>query len=117
MKEAKSYAQMRKGVLEMCILTIISNREMYTSDILKTLKEVNLVVVEGTIYPLLSRLKNEGVLTYRWEESTAGPPRKYYNLTEKGQVMLTELEDNWNLLAQSVQKIINLKSTSHENNS
>lgn len=116
MKEEKNYAQMRKGVLEMCILSVISDKEVYTSDILKSLKEADLVVVEGTIYPLLSRLKNDGVLSYRWEESTSGPPRKYYQLTESGNVMLAELRQNWQELSQSVQKIITQKSVTNENN-
>lgn len=115
MKEERNYAQMRKGVLEMCILTVISGAEVYTSDILNTLKEANLVVVEGTIYPLLSRLKNEGVLSYRWEESTSGPPRKYFRLTEQGNLMLSEIQNNWDELAASVQKILNKKKTSDEN--
>jgi len=116
MKEEKTYAQMRKGVLEMCILSVISGQEVYTSDILKTLKDADLVVVEGTIYPLLSRLKNDGILSYRWEESTSGPPRKYYQLTESGSELLEELRTNWSQLAESVQKIINNKSTNDENN-
>lgn len=116
MKEDNNYAQMRKGVLGMCILSVISGQEVYTSDILKSLKEADLVVVEGTIYPLLSRLKNEGLLSYRWEESTSGPPRKYFQLTESGNVMLAELRQNWNELSESVNKIINQKSVSNEDN-
>ncbi len=116
MKEEKTYAQMRKGVLEMCILSVISDREVYTSDILKTLKDADLVVVEGTIYPLLSRLKNDGILSYRWEESTSGPPRKYYQLTDSGSELLKELRTNWSQLAESVQKIINNKTNDDENN-
>jgi len=107
---------MRKGVLEMCILSVISGQEVYTSDILKTLKDADLVVVEGTIYPLLSRLKNDGILSYRWEESTSGPPRKYYQLTDSGVELLEELRANWSQLAESVQKIINNKSDNDENN-
>src|SRR3979409_1559545 len=85
-------AQMRKGILEFCILLIISKEEVYPSDILKELKEFNLIVVEGTLYPLLSRLKDGGLLEYRWEESKAGPPRKYYKLTEIGRNTLKQLE-------------------------
>ena len=77
-------AQMRKGVLEFCILSILSKNDAYATDILNTLKESELIVVEGTLYPLLSRQKNAGLLSYRWEESTQGPPRKYYALTDKG---------------------------------
>ncbi len=84
-------AQMRKGVLEYCILSILKDGEAYTSDILESLKDAKLLVVEGTIYPLLTRLKNSGLLSYRWEESTSGPPRKYYDLTENENLFLTEL--------------------------
>ena len=77
-------SQMRKGILEYCILTIISRKEVYTSDILEALRKANLLVVEGTVYPLLSRLKNNGLLKYRWQESTDGPPRKYFTLTVEG---------------------------------
>lgn len=93
-------SQMRKGLLEYCILSIISREEAYASDILDTLKQANLLVVEGTIYPLLTRMKNEELLAYRWQESTSGPPRKYYALTEQGQELLTQLHDEW----KSIQK-------------
>lgn len=99
-------AQMRKGVLEFCILSILSNGDAYASDILKKLKESQLIVVEGTIYPLLSRQKNLGLLSYRWEESTQGPPRKYYALTEKGYEILNELEASWKELVDSVNSIL-----------
>jgi len=95
-------SQMRKGVLEYCILSIISKGEAYSSDILQTMKEAKLIVVEGTLYPLLTRLKNDGLLNYRWEESTSGPPRKYYTLTEMGQKFLKEMDDTWNELVESV---------------
>lgn len=97
---------MRKGVLELCILSIISDAEVYTSNILASLKEANLLVVEGTIYPLLSRLKNENILSYRWEESTGGPPRKYFSLTEKGKLELADLKEAWSELNKSVNKIL-----------
>lgn len=100
-------AQMRKGVLEYCILSVIKEREAYTSEILDTLKEAKLLVVEGTVYPLLTRLKNDGLLTYRWEESTSGPPRKYYGLTEIGQKFLTELNNTWTELSNAVTTITN----------
>ncbi|MEJ2595782.1 MAG: PadR family transcriptional regulator, partial [bacterium] len=105
----KTNAQMRKGVLELCVLSVISDKEVYTSDILSSLKEAELLVVEGTVYPLLTRLKNDGVLKYRWEESTSGPPRKYYSLTEEGQEVLNKLRENWDKLNQSINKIVNKK--------
>jgi len=88
-------AQMRKGVLEFCILSVLQNQEAYTSDLLQTLKSAKMLVVEGTVYPLLTRLKNSGLLQYRWEESTSGPPRKYYAITPEGQEFLNELKDTW----------------------
>lgn len=93
---------MRKGVLEYCILSILARNEAYPSEIIDTLKEGKLMVVEGTLYPLLTRLKNMGVLTYRWEESRSGPPRKYYKLTELGHTFLKELDDTWKELEQAV---------------
>jgi PadR family transcriptional regulator, regulatory protein PadR len=95
-------AQMRKGVLEFCILSILSNGDAYTSDIIGKLKEAKLIVVEGTLYPLLTRLKNAGLLSYRWEESNSGPPRKYYGLTELGTRVLAELKTTWDELVESV---------------
>lgn len=98
-------AQMRKGVLEYCILSILKNGEAYTSDLLETLKDAKMLVVEGTVYPLLTRLKNAGLLSYRWEESTSGPPRKYYELTEKGKTSLKELDGTWDDLIAAVSKV------------
>jgi len=98
-------AQMRKGVLEYCILSILGNNEAYPSDILKALKESKLLVVEGTLYPLLTRLKNAGLLTYRWEESSSGPPRKYYKLTTVGENFLNELATSWQELNNAVMTI------------
>ncbi len=103
-------AQMRKGVLEFCILSILSKGDAYASDILKQLKESQLIVVEGTIYPLLTRQKNMGLLSYRWEESTQGPPRKYYALTEKGTEVLRELKASWKELVDAVNAIQKNKS-------
>jgi PadR family transcriptional regulator, regulatory protein PadR len=100
-------AQMRKGVLEFCILAILSNDEAYSTELLDKLKESKLLVVEGTIYPLLTRLKNDGLLSYRWEESTSGPPRKYYKITEVGKMFLEELKKTWDELSESVQKACN----------
>ena len=88
-------AQMRKGILEYCILSILSKGDAYVSDIINELKDSEMIVVEGTLYPLLTRQKNQGVLSYRWEESTQGPPRKYYAITDKGKAMLTELDLAW----------------------
>ena len=95
-------AQMRKGVLEFCILSILSNGEAYPSDIIGRLKDAKLIVVEGTLYPLLMRLKNAGLLNYRWEESKSGPPRKYYKLTEIGEKFLKELDITWKELQNAV---------------
>lgn len=95
-------AQMRKGVLEFCILSIIQDEDKYASEILDTLKNAKMLVVEGTIYPLLTRLKNAGLLNYRWEESTSGPPRKYYMLTENGKLFLKELNSTWEELRNAV---------------
>ncbi len=102
-------AQMRKGVLEFCILSVLKEKDAYTSEILDTLKNAKLLVVEGTIYPLLTRLKNDGLLLYRWEESTSGPPRKYYGLTEDGQHFLHELNGTWTELSDAVNLITNKK--------
>ncbi len=98
-------AQMRKGILELCILSILEKNEAYPSDILNELKESKLIVVEGTLYPLLTRLKNDGLLTYRWEESNSGPPRKYFQLTELGKSFSRELDSSWRELQNAVQKI------------
>lgn len=117
MKEERTYTQMKKGVLEMCILSVISKSEVYTSDIIKVLHKADLVVVEGTVYPLLSRLKNDGMLTYRWEESTSGPPRKYFSITPAGQDLLIDLLQNWQSLSQSVEQIIHNKIEPNEINS
>lgn len=102
MKIENTKAQMRKGVLEYCILSILKDGEAYTSDILATLKDAKMLVVEGTVYPLLTRLKNAGLLSYRWEESTSGPPRKYYELTETGKLFLEELNTTWSELQKAV---------------
>lgn len=95
-------AQMRKGVLEYCILLLLSTDDAYASDIINRLKEVQMIVVEGTLYPLLTRLKNLGLLHYRWEESTQGPPRKYYSLTSEGKEFLAELDTSWRELVEVV---------------
>ncbi len=95
-------AQMRKGMLEFCIMLIIARGKTYASEILQELKEANLIVVEGTLYPLLSRLKSEGLLEYTWEESKSGPPRKYYTLTSTGKDALANLKTLWKELSHSV---------------
>lgn len=101
--------QMRKGILEFCILGIISRGEVYASDILDELKSANMLVVEGTVYPLLTRLKNLGLLAYEWKESNSGPPRKYYVLTEQGRGALDELQYTWQELANAVERTITKK--------
>ncbi len=98
-------AQMRKGILEYCILSVLKRGEAYPSDLLQELKEAQLIVVEGTIYPILTRLKNEGLLNYRWEESSQGPPRKYYTLTPEGKIFLKELNKSWNELSNAVKQL------------
>lgn len=97
-------AQMRKGVLEYCILSILKKSEAYPSEIIEELKQGKMIIVEGTLYPLLTRLKNSGLLAYRWEESKSGPPRKYYRLTETGQAFLNELETTWSDLVKAVKR-------------
>ena len=100
-------AQMRKGVLEYCILSILSRKEAYASSILEELKDANMLVVEGTLYPLLIRQKNQGLLSYRWEESPQGPPRKYYVITEKGREQLAEMDSAWTEMIQSIETLRN----------
>lgn len=104
MKVENTKAQMRKGVLEYCILGILAQGELYPPDIISSLKDAKLIVVEGTLYPLLTRLKDAGLLTYRWEESRSGPPRKYYKLTTLGEKFLNELDQTWDELAKAVTK-------------
>ena len=105
MNTENTKAQMRKGILEFCILSLINGKEMYVSDLMGALEQGKLDVVEGTLYPLLTRLKNGEFLSYRWEESTGGPPRKYYQITEKGKIFLAELQNTWNDLTASVYQI------------
>lgn len=107
MKIENAKAQMRKGVLEYCILSILSRKDSYASDIIKKLKEAKLIVVEGTLYPLLTRQKNAGLLSYRWEESTQGPPRKYYKLTLDGEGFLSEMDGSWTELVEAVEMVKN----------
>jgi PadR family transcriptional regulator PadR len=98
-------AQMRKGILEYCILSILSRSSCYASDIIKELKEAKVIVVEGTLYPLLTRQKNAGLFSYRWEESQQGPPRKYSELTSEGRTYLDDLDRSWDELVESVNLI------------
>lgn len=98
-------SQMRKGVLEYCILSILNKRDAYASSIIAELKAANMIVVEGTLYPLLIRQKNQGLLTYRWEESTQGPPRKYYSATEKGRSQLREMDAAWEEIVETISTI------------
>jgi PadR family transcriptional regulator PadR len=111
MKIENTKAQMRKGVLEYCILSILKDEDAYVAEILDTLKDAKMLVVEGTIYPLLTRLKNAGLLNYRWEESTGGPPRKYYGLTETGKLFLKELNGTWSDLQNAVNLVTRQKNT------
>ncbi len=111
MKVENTKAQMRKGVLEYCILSVLKDSDAYVAEILDTLKDAKLLVVEGTIYPLLTRLKNAGLLNYRWEESSSGPPRKYYGLTETGQLFLNELTTTWDELQTAVTVVTSTKKS------
>ncbi len=110
MKIENTKAQMRKGVLEYCILGILSNGDAYASDIIERLKGAELIVVEGTLYPLLTRLKNADLLEYRWEESNAGPPRKYYTLSEQGRAFQLELKGTWENLNNAVEQLTSTPS-------
>lgn len=107
MYEDNVKAQMRKGVLEYCIMSVLMTGDAYASDIIRRLKEAELIVVEGTLYPLLTRLKNAGLLNYRWEESTQGPPRKYYMLTDEGRHMLADLDKSWHDMVDTVERLRN----------
>lgn len=98
-------SQMRKGVLEFCILSIIRQGEVYPSDIIEKMKEAKLDILEGTLYPLLTRLKNANLLSYRWVESNSGPPRKYFSMTEAGERFYKQLEETWNGLANAVNQL------------
>lgn len=108
-------SQMRKGMLEYCVMLLLKERAYYTSDIIQRLKEADLLVVEGTLYPLLSRLKNDGLLSYEWRESAQGPPRKYYLLTEEGEAMLDALDAAWRALERTVHNLKSSLSAGSEN--
>ena len=108
MKIENAKAQMRKGILEYCTLSILKNKSAYASEIINHLKSAELIVVEGTLYPLLTRLKNAELLKYHWEESPQGPPRKYYTITESGEQFLNKLEISWTETVKAVENIKNL---------
>jgi PadR family transcriptional regulator, regulatory protein PadR len=107
-------SQMRKGILEFCILSIIRRGEAYPSDIVDEMRGANLQILEGTLYPLLTRLKNAEMLTYRWVESNSGPPRKYFSLTPKGEEFFKELETTWNELANALANAVNTLASKRE---
>ena len=111
MKVENTQVQMRKGILEFCILHIIARGEVYASDMLEELTSAKIMVVEGTLYPLLTRLRKAGLVEYKWVESTSGPPRKYYKLTEEGTSFLSKLDETWDELMKSTNNIITLKIT------
>jgi len=117
MKVENTQVQMRKGILEFCILHIISRGEVYASDMLGELTSAKIIVVEGTLYPLLTRLRKAGLLEYKWVESTSGPPRKYYKLTGVGFEFLGQLDDTWDVLIASTNKIIKSDSSNKPNTS
>lgn len=105
MKIENTQVQMRKGILEFCILQIISRGEVYASDMLEELTSAKIMVVEGTLYPLLTRLRKAGLVDYKWVESKSGPPRKYYTITDEGSQFLGKLDDTWKELVTSTKKI------------
>ena len=96
-------SQMRKGVLEYCILSVLYKSDAYASELIGKLKDARIIVVEGTLYPLLTRQKNQGLLTYRWEESPQGPPRKYYTLTDKGREVLQDMDKAWTEIVETLE--------------
>jgi len=95
-------SQMRKGILEYCILLILNRQKAYANDVIQLLQEARLIVVEGTLYPLLTRLKNMNLLNYQWIESNQGPPRKYYELTDEGKKFLVGMEQAWNEVEETI---------------
>ena len=105
MREDNIKVQMRKGILDYCILAILASTDSYAPAIIAELKKAEMIVVEGTLYPILTRMKNAGYLTYRWEESTQGPPRKYYTLTEEGKQYLASLDEAWDKLVEQINTI------------
>ena len=110
MNVENTQVQMRKGILEFCILRVISRGEVYASDMLEELTSARIMVVEGTLYPLLTRLRKAGLVDYKWVESNSGPPRKYYTLTPDGQTFLTTLTTTWEELVSSTESILKARS-------
>jgi PadR family transcriptional regulator, regulatory protein PadR len=115
MNTENAIQQMRKGVVELCVLSVIaSHEEMYPADVKDKLKQAGMEVVEGTLYPMLTRLKNSGHLNYRWQESETGPPRKYYRITDIGQAFLNELQNSWHEFVASVNKVVSPQQSAAE---
>jgi len=108
-------SQMRKGVLEFCILSVIQRGEAYPSDIIEEMKKAKINILEGTLYPLLTRLKNADLLSYRWVESSGGPPRKYFSLTEKGAAFYKELESTWREMVDGVERVVSTRDEGRGN--
>ena len=107
MQVENTKAQMRKGILELCILSILADERKYATEIIEHLKDAKMIVVEGTLYPLLARLRSAKFLAYEWEESKVGPPRKYYIITDEGKAFLSEITTGWNDLQQAVNQLTN----------
>lgn len=107
-------SQMRKGMLEFCVLLLLDKGDAYASEIISQMKEAHLIVMEGTLYPLLTRLKNDGLLAYRWEESPSGPPRKYYSITDTGRAFLVELHKSWQEISHTINHLININTQTTE---
>ena len=112
MQLTNTHLHLRQGLLEYCVLHIISREEVYTSDLIDELTQAKILLVEGTVYPLLNRLKTENLLSYRWVEADEGPPRKYYSITEEGQVTLKTLAETWKGLVKSITQITKKKASS-----
>ena len=107
-------SQMRKGMLEFCVLLLLDKGDAYASEIISQMKEAHLIVMEGTLYPLLTRLKNDGLLAYRWEESPSGPPRKYYSITDTGRAFLVELHKSWQEISHTINHLNNINTQTTE---
>ncbi|MGN0233217.1 MAG: PadR family transcriptional regulator [Bacteroidaceae bacterium] len=105
MNTENTKAQMRKGLLEYCIMLLLKRRACYANDIIGQLQDADMIIMEGTLYPLLNRLKKDGILKYEWQESCSGPPRKYYTLTPEGEEALIVLDQSWNEIANTVGKL------------
>lgn len=105
MKDENVKVQMRKGIMDYCVLAILASGDSYAPAIIAELKRAEMIVVEGTLYPILTRMKNAGYLTYRWEESPQGPPRKYYTLTDEGRTYLVSLDEAWETLVEQINAI------------